>query len=244
MGPHMAETFSNLAVWLSTPHQAMIEIARDIGYGHVVLDIEHGLFDLEAMDRIIALGKALGMTMHAKVLGPEAIPIQQALDMGADSVIIPHIGDVEHARRVTASAKYPGLGKRSFSGTRPARYGGVKPDYYDNENARTRCYPMIEAAAALQDVEAILALPTVDGLFVGPSDLSLDSGRGAYRNTDADKADLRTIAQAARRAGKPWVMPAWSRAERVLAQELGASLMVVADEYGSIWMGLEDAAKS
>ena len=117
------------------------------------------------------------------------------------------------------------------------------PEYYDNENARTRCYPMIESAAALKDVEAILALPTVDGLFVGPSDLSLDSGRGAYRNTDADKADLKTIADAAAKAGKPWIMPAWSRSERAFAQNLGASLMVVADEYGSIWMGLEDAAK-
>jgi 4-hydroxy-2-oxoheptanedioate aldolase len=242
MEPPMADTLNNLAVWLSTPHQAMIEIAHDIGYRHVVLDIEHGLFDLEALDRIIALGKALGMTMHAKVLGPEAIPIQQALDMGADSVIIPHIGDVAHALRVTASAKYPTLGTRSFSGTRPARYGG-KPDYYDNENAKTRCYPMIESAAALKDVEAILALPTVDGLFVGPSDLSLDSGRGAYRNTDADKADLKKIAEAAAKAGKPWIMPAWSRTERTFAQDLGASLMVVADEYGSIWMGLEDAAK-
>lgn len=237
------DTLDTLAVWLSTPHQAMIEIARDIGYRNIVLDIEHGLFDLEAMDRIIALGKALGMKMHAKVLGPEAIPIQQALDMGADSVIIPHIGDVEHARKVTASAKYPTLGTRSFSGTRPARYGGVKPEYYDNENAATRCYPMIESAAALRDVEAILALPTVDGLFVGPSDLSLDSGRGAYRNTDADKADLRTIAEAARKAGKPWIMPAWTRKERAFALELGAGMMVVADEYGSIWMGLEDAAK-
>lgn len=239
----MVDTLDTLAAWLSTPHQAMIEIAHDIGYRHIVLDIEHGLFDLEALDRILALGKALGMTMHAKVLGPEAIPIQQALDMGADSVIIPHIGDVEHARRVTASAKYPTLGTRSFSGTRPARYGGVKPDYYDTENAKTRCYPMIESAAALKDVEAILALPTVDGLFVGPSDLSLDSGRGAYRNTDADKADLRKIAEAARKADKPWIMPAWSRSERAFAQELGASLMVVADEYGSIWTGLEDAAK-
>ncbi|MCM2474234.1 4-hydroxy-2-oxovalerate aldolase [Rhizobium sp. CG5] len=239
----MADGIENLAIWLSTPHQAMIEIANDIGYRNIVLDIEHGLFDLEALDRILALGKALGMKMHCKVLGPEAIPIQQALDMGADSVIIPHIGDVQHARKVTASAKYPTLGTRSFSGTRPARYGGVKPEYYDNENAQTRCYPMIESAAALRDVDAILALPTVDGLFVGPSDLSLDSGRGAYRNTDEDKADLRKIAVAAAKAGKPWIMPAWSRKERAFAQELGASLMVVADEYGSIWMGLEDAAK-
>ncbi|MDQ0472751.1 HpcH/HpaI aldolase family protein [Labrys wisconsinensis] len=239
----MAEALDRFAVWLSTPHQAMMEIARDIGYRHIVLDIEHGLFDLEATDRIVALGKALGLTMHAKVLGPEAIPIQQALDMGCDSVIIPHVGDVDHARRVTLSTKYPPLGTRSFSGTRPARYNAVKPDYYERENAATRCYPMVESAAALRDIEAILALPTVDGVFVGPSDLSLDSGRGAYRNTDADKADLARIAAAAKAAGKPWIMPAWTRAERDFAGTLGADLLVVADEFGSIMTGLLDAAR-
>jgi len=239
----MADNIENFMVWLSTPHQAMLEIAHDIGFRHIVMDIEHGLFDLEATDRIVALGKALGMKMHAKVLGPEAIPIQQALDMGCDSVIIPHIGDLEHARRVTLSAKYPPLGNRSFSGTRPARYNAVSPDYYERENTNTRCYPMVESAAALRDVEAILALPTVDGLFVGPSDLSLDSGRGAYRNTDEDKADLRRVAEAAKAAGKPWIMPAWTRTERTYATDLGASLLVVADEFGSIMSGLMDAAR-
>jgi 4-hydroxy-2-oxoheptanedioate aldolase len=239
----MADNIENFMVWLSTPHQAMLEIAHDIGFRHIVMDIEHGLFDLEATDRIVALGKALGMKMHAKVLGPEAIPIQQALDMGCNSVIIPHIGDLEHARRVTLSAKYPPLGNRSFSGTRPARYNAVSPDYYERENTNTRCYPMVESAAALRDVEAILALPTVDGLFVGPSDLSLDSGRGAYRNTDEDKADLRRVAEAAKAAGKPWIMPAWTRTERTYATDLGASLLVVADEFGSIMSGLMDAAR-
>lgn len=239
----MADNIENFMVWLSTPHQAMLEIAHDIGFRHIVMDIEHGLFDLEATDRIVALGKALGMKMHAKVLGPEAIPIQQALDMGCDSVIIPHIGDLEHARRVTLSAKYPPLGSRSFSGTRPARYNAVSPDYYERENTNTRCYPMVESAAALRDVEAILALPTVDGLFVGPSDLSLDSGRGAYRNTEEDKADLRRVAEAAKAAGKPWIMPAWTRTERTYATDLGASLLVVADEFGSIMSGLMDAAR-
>lgn len=239
----MAEVHASYMVWLSTPHQAMLEISRDMGFGHVVLDIEHGLFDLETTDRIIALGKALGMKVHAKVLGPETIPIQQALDMGCDSVIIPHIGDVEHAREVTRAAKYPPLGKRSFSGTRPARYNVVKPDYYERENAVTRCYPMVESAAALKDIEAIIALPTVDGLFMGPSDLSLDSGRGAYRNTDADKADLRRVAAAAKAAGKPWIMPAWTKAERVFATELGAGYLVVADEYGSLILGLAESIR-
>lgn len=226
------------AVWLSTPHQAMVEIAYDIGFRDVILDIEHGLFDLEALDRILALGNALKMRMHAKVLGPQAIPIQQALDMGAYSVIIPHIGTVAHAREVTQYAKYPNLGKRSFSGTRPARYIGGGDAYFSKENTSTKCFPMIESAAALADVENILALPTVDGVFVGTSDLSLDSGRGAYKQTPEDDAALERIAKAAKDAGKPWIMPAWSPRDKQRSHQLGCDLQIVADEYGSLYEGM------
>ncbi|WP_426780173.1 HpcH/HpaI aldolase family protein [Pseudomonas aeruginosa] len=238
----MAEALQKLAFWLSTPHQAMLEIAQEIGYRHVVLDIEHGLFDLEALDRTVALARALGLTVYGKVLGPQTIPIQQALDIGCHSVIIPHIGELEHARDVTRAAKYPPLGIRSFSGTRPAGYGGAGQAYFDGENEKTRCYPMIESAAALQDIEAILALPTVDGVFVGPSDLSLDRGRGAYSFNDADRADLQRIAAACVQVGKPWIMPAWTDAERAYAEELGAELLIVIDEYGSLKWGLSEAA--
>ena len=239
----MTDAINRLAFWLSTPHQAMIEIAHEIGYRHVVLDIEHGLFDLEALDRTVALARALGLQVHGKVLGPETIPIQQALDIGCHSVIIPHIGDLEHARETTRAAKYPPMGKRSFSGTRPAGYGGAGQAYFDGENKNTRCFPMIESAAALANIDAILALPTVDGVFVGPSDLSLDRGRGAYAFSEADKADLQKIAAACAKAGKPWIMPAWSDAERTYAEELGAELLIVIDEYGSLKWGLSEAAK-
>lgn len=230
-----------LAVWLSTPHHAMVEIARDLGYRRFVLDIEHGLFELDATDKLVALIRAFGLEVYAKVLGPEAIAIQQALDMGCDGVIIPHIEGVEHARAVTASAKFPPLGNRSFAGTRTSGYGGAGQDYYDGANANTRCFPMIESAAALEDVERILALPTVDGLFMGPSDLSLSRGRGAYKNSDADKADLRRVAAAAKAAGKPWIMPAWSAAERAFVAPFDPWFMVVIDEYGALYTGLAQA---
>lgn len=238
MGDARMET---LAVWLSTPNHAMVEIARDLGYRKFVLDIEHGLFDLDPTDKLIALIKAMGLEVYAKVLGPDAVPIQQALDMGCDGVIIPHIGDVAHARRVTASAKYPPLGTRSFAGSRTSNYGGAAQEYYDREDRRTKCFPMVESAEALNDVEAILALPTVDGLFMGPSDLSLSRGRGAYRNTDADRSDLKRAASAAQAANKPWIMPAWTAAERQTAIELGAAFMVVVDEYGALFTGLSAA---
>jgi len=232
---------SKLAVWLTTPNHLMVEIAKDLGYSKFLLDIEHGLFDLEPTDRLVAFVKALGCEVYAKVLGPSAVPIQQALDMGCDGVIIPHILGVEHAREVTAATKYPPIGLRSFAGTRTAKYGGVTQSWYEAENARTKCFPMIESKEALADVEKILALPTVDGVFPGTSDLSLSSGRGAYKNTDEDKRDLKRIAAAAKAAGKPWIMPAWTRPERVFAQELGCDWMVVVDETGSLYTGLSQA---
>jgi 4-hydroxy-2-oxoheptanedioate aldolase len=120
----------------------------------------------------------------------------------------------------------------------------VTQDYYTRENAGTLCLPMIESAEALEDVEAILALPTVDGVFVGPSDLSLSRGRGAYAKTEADFADLRRIAAAAKAAGKPWIMPAWAPVERKLARELGAAWQVTVDEYGALWTGIEMGLKA
>ncbi|MCC0064978.1 MAG: 4-hydroxy-2-oxovalerate aldolase [Defluviimonas sp.] len=232
------------AVWLSTPHHQMVEIAFGLGCRRFVLDIEHGYFELDATDKLIALIRALGARVHAKVLGPETVAIQQALDMGCHGVIIPHIGGVDHARAVTAAAKYPPNGVRSFSGTRPARYDAVTQDYYTREDAATECLPMVESAEALAEIEAILALETVDGVFVGPSDLSLSRGRGAYARTEADFDDLRRIAAAARAAGKPWIMPAWAPVERDLARELGAAWQVTVDEYGALWTGIDAGLKA
>ena len=230
---------SGIAFWLSTPHTAMVEIAHGLGFRRVVLDVEHGVFDQERTDRLIVFARALGLEVHAKVLGPEAIPIQQALDMGCDSVIIPHIDGVEHAAHACAAAKYPPLGVRSFAGGRTVAYDAPPEGWYEAENRRQRCYPMIESAAALSDIEAILALDTVDGVFVGPSDLALSQGRGGYRFDTEDQADLVAIAEAANKAGKPWIMPGWTPAERRLARTLGTAWMVVADETGSLFAGLE-----
>jgi 4-hydroxy-2-oxoheptanedioate aldolase len=221
------------AVWLSDPSFASVEIARGIGYGAVVLDIEHGSFDLADLERFIPFVRALGMEVLAKVLGPERGPIQQALDFGADTVVIPHIANVEHARAVTAFAKFPPLGDRSFAGGRTTGYGGFTDAWVAEQDAHTRCLPMIEDAGALEDITEILALDTVDGVFIGPSDLSLRRKRGAYSREPGDFADLRTVADAAAAAGKPWVLPAWSPEEKDFAARHGADQLVLTMQHGA-----------
>ena len=214
---HTSQPEPRWAAWLSAPNAAAAEIVRDLGYGSIVLDIEHGAFDLVDLERFIPFLRALGLRVLAKVLAPERGPIQQALDFGADVVVIPHVENLAHAKAVCAYGKFPPRGDRSFAGGRTARYGGFDDAWVTAQDTKTRVYPMIEDAGALHDIDAILALETVDGVFVGPSDLSLRRERGAYSRTDADFADLRTIADAARRAGKPWVLPAWAQAEKEFA---------------------------
>lgn len=229
------------AVWLSDPSFAAAEIARGIGYGAAVLDIEHGAFDLADLERFIPFLRGLGLEVLAKVLGPERGPIQQALDFGADAVVIPHVQNAAHAKAVTAFAKFPPQGDRSFAGGRTTGYRGFTDEWVAGQDRDTRCLPMIEDAGALEDIDEILALDTVDGVFVGPSDLSLRRGRGAYTRDEGDFADLKRVADAARAAGKPWVLPAWSREEKQFALVHGAGQLALTMQHGALAAGLTAA---
>ncbi|MCX8997349.1 aldolase/citrate lyase family protein [Rhizobiaceae bacterium BDR2-2] len=228
----------NIALWMSQPHYGYLEIARSCGVKSLVLELEHGTFDLATLDQFLAFTRALGIPVITKIIAPNAESIQQALDFGSDGVIVPHILGVDHARAVTKAAKYPMTGVRSYAGGRVFGYTRPASDAFETENARTKCYAMIETAESLEDVEKIIALETVDGLFPGPSDLALARGRGAYSFNDADRADLKRIARAAREAGKDWVMPAWTPAERAFALEEGASLLVVATQTMTLRAGI------
>ena len=131
----------NLAFWMSTPYFAHFEIARDMGFAAVVLDVEHGTFGLDDLDRLIPFCHGIGLKVYAKVLGPQVEAVQQALDFGADGVIIPHIGGIEHATKVCAAAKFPPVGLRSSAGWRPTGYKRSDDAYFAEQNRRVKCWP-------------------------------------------------------------------------------------------------------
>lgn len=229
------------SIWMSEPQFAHVEVAYACGVRRLVIDIEHGVFPLHELDRFLAFTKVRGMHVLAKVAGPNAEAIQQAIDCGADGVIIPHILNAEHAAEICVTAKFPPLGTRSFFGGRPTGHTRPADDYLEVENKRVQCYPMIETASAIADVEAIAALPFVDGLFPGPTDLSVSCGRGLYRFTETDRIDLIRCANAVKKHGKKWVMPAWTAAEREMAREHGADEIVVSTQFMTIRAGVHAA---
>ncbi len=191
------------AAWFSTPNFAMAEIAKRVGYHVAILDIEHGNFDLADLERFIPALKAIGLKVYAKTGGPFREAMQQPLDFGADAIIIPHIEGFEHARKITQFSKFPPLGDRSSAGGRTSQYLMADDEWFITQDRITKCFPMIEDKGALLEVEKILELDTVDGVFIGPTDLSLRMGRGSYKRTPEDWKDIRRVLSAAVIAGKP-----------------------------------------
>jgi 2-keto-3-deoxy-L-rhamnonate aldolase RhmA len=233
-----------LAFWLETGNFAACEIAKLLGYDAVILDYEHGVISRSASDRILQGCAGLALRAYARVAAADRVSIQHALDSGAAGVIIPQIASFADAERACALAKYPPLGTRGTGYSRISDFGPVDDAFTEDQNRRTLCVPMIETPGALSEVEQIAALPTVDALFIGPSDLSLTRGRGVYGRRDADFEDMAKIADAADRAGKRIMLPAPSDIAFGFAISRGASLVAISDDLTALQAGLADAIRA
>ena len=227
--------------WLSDASVPLAEILASLDFDFVVLDIEHGVFDLAILERFIPVLKGLGLEVWAKTLAPRQDSIQQPLDFGADGVIIPHVDSFERAERVTAHAKYAPVGDRSLAGGRAYAYEGWSRQQTDAYNAQIMCYPLIEHPGAVRDIEKIAALPTVDGFQIGTSDLALTSGRDSYSQSEEDWNDIERCVAAFNNAGKPWLFPAWTESEQKWALENGARRLMIGVQYHWIKSALRQA---
>jgi 2-dehydro-3-deoxyglucarate aldolase len=234
----------DIAFWLMTPNEDACEIASMLSYGTAIIDMEHGSFNQASAARIITVCKALQLRVFTRVDSAERVPIQHALDFGSDGVILPQITDLDHARRATSFAKYPPLGTRGFGGGKTVRYLPAPLHFVEAENRRISCWAMIETVTALADVEKIAELATVDGLFIGPNDLSLARGRGEYTADGRDHDDIVRIAQAAAALNKPWAMPIANRADSQFACQHGVAFMAITDERTALRDGFEANLRS
>jgi 4-hydroxy-2-oxoheptanedioate aldolase len=227
--------------WITSPNHWACEMAAAIGYDAVLIDLEHGTINVESADRLIAQSRALGLQVYVRVASPDRVPIQQALDAGAHGLILPQVRDLEHARLGSSYAKFPKPGLRGMGTPRSLNYGDTPDDFVTAENGRTKCLVMVETPGALRDADDIAALATVDGLFMGPYDLSLTRGRGQYGATAEDRGDADRIAAAAKQAGKFLGMPIGSRAGFAVARSYGAGLVSVVEDLGAMNAGLRQA---
>ncbi len=126
----------------------------------------------------------------------DAVHVKQALDTGADGIIAPLVNDADTAARVAAWAKYPPLGTRSVGIARAQGYGASFASYMATANAQVAVIVQVEHVDAVDNIESILDVKGIDGVFVGPYDLSASMGKPGQIN-DADvQHQIETIRQA------------------------------------------------
>jgi 4-hydroxy-2-oxoheptanedioate aldolase len=230
---------TKIGFWLETENQKSCEMARVAGFDFVIFDMEHGIISDNTVDRLLPYCLHLGLAAYVRVSEATQPRIQTALDIGATGVILPQIADLAHARAVTRFAKFPPLGSRGLGYSRTQGYGAASDEFIAGENAERLCFPMIETVGAYEQADEIAALPCVDGLFIGPSDLSLNRGRGVFSASPADMADMERIAKAARQAGKPWAAAAGNPHYRREAIKMGAAFLTAADDLSALLEGFK-----
>ncbi len=188
--------------WLGMPGAAQAgQIAR-LPFDAVALDLQHGMVDQGNAVEMISAIVAAGKPAIVRTLWNDPGLVGYALDMGASAVIAPMINSRAEAEKLVSYAKYPPMGSRSWGGYQMVQAAGVTAgEYLQQANSQTLVFAMIETRAALDAVEDIASVPGLDGLFVGPSDLSiaLSNGKGIDKTSPNTIAALKKISAACKR---------------------------------------------
>lgn len=192
--------------WFCLPEPGFAEALARQPLDAVVLDVQHGLLDAASIVPTIAAVTRAGKPAFVRLAVGDFALAARALDVGAVGVIAPMIDTAADARAFVAQVKYPPVGRRSWgAGTAMALHGVDTPlDYLHGANDATLALAMIETREAVEAIDEILAVEGLDGVFIGPNDLSIaltDGARIDVLDPVVDTA-LDRIAAAARETGK------------------------------------------
>ncbi len=169
-----AENRPAFGLWRSTEAPSSAEALCEVDFDYVVIDLQHGLMEVAGAISMMRAMERSDATVLCRVPTNEPGIIGRVLDAGAAGVIVPMVDDADLATACVAAAKYAPAGGRSYGPTR-TRITGTSTDVAA-VNAATLVIPMIETAEAVRNVESIAAVPGVDALYIGPSDLSITLG--------------------------------------------------------------------
>jgi 2-dehydro-3-deoxyglucarate aldolase/4-hydroxy-2-oxoheptanedioate aldolase len=223
---------------LSLPSPEIAEICAAAGFDWLFVDLEHGLLSFADAQRIVqAAGPACPCLVRVPSVDPGAI--SKALDIGPAGLIFPHIDGAEDTRNAVRASFYPPQGARSVGIARAQGYGARLAESLDRANREIVLIAQAEHINAARAIESILAVPGLDGIFIGPYDLSGSLGKpGRFDDPEVEKA-IAKIRDACAIAHFPsGILAGNAEAARGFARE-GYRLICVASET----MLLGDAAR-
>ena len=208
-------------LWSLLPGAVTGELLARTGADYVVVDLQHGATaeaDLPGITAAIATG---GSVPLVRTRSPAFADVGRPLDLGAHGVVVPNVRDAAHAREVVAACRYAPAGGRSVG-----RLSGGADD--------PLVVVMVESASALDDLDAVLAVAGLDGVYVGPGDLSLSLGLTGEEHRAELRRVLSSIIARAVAAGVPVGVHATDGQQAAAYAAEGATIVTVAADAPSL----------
>ncbi len=187
--------------WLAVPSSFSAEVMAIQGWDSLTIDMQHGLIDYPSAISMLQAISTTETTPMARVNWNEPGQIMKILDAGCYGIICPMVSNRKEAENFIKACQYPPKGYRSFGPIRASIYGGN--DYSKHANEEILKLAMIETKEALEKLDEILDTPNLDGIYIGPADLSLavgeEPGFDKSKDTKAYKEILRILEAAKKR---------------------------------------------
>lgn len=192
-----------IGTWVTIGHQSIIEILGSAEFEWITLDMEHSAIDYETAFNLIGHIQGNEMEALVRVSKNEEVAIKRVMDAGADGVIVPMIKNRDEAEKAVSYVKYPPVGKRGVGLSRAQKYGTDFQGYKKWTNNEAVIIAQIEHIEAVENLEEILTTDGIDGIIVGPYDLSASMGYpGEYNRAEVKKA-LNRVIQITKKLNKP-----------------------------------------
>ena len=187
------------------PAPSIVEMAAYAGFDFVLIDAEHGVADGAELEHHIRAADAAGVPSVVRVGDLSAIDILRALDAGATGVVIPHVGDAEAATKAVRCAHYPPFGTRGLAvSTRAGHQGGLAlREHLARADRTTLVLVQVEDADAVTHIDEIVDVDRLDGVFLGPTDLSISLGHPGALDHPAVAAAIDRVTDAVVSRGAP-----------------------------------------
>ena len=202
----LAEGRKPLGLFFDTASVSIMECIGRTGFDFVIIDNEHSPVEAESSADFIRAAENCGLTPLCRVRETSRPAILKLLDVGAQGLIVPNVHSPGQVKEIINYAKYYPLGERGFCPSRKDGWGydvpGSVPDVMEHFNRETLLIPQCETVGALESIEDIVALEGVDGIFVGPFDLSISMGMPGDFSNPVFQAALDRILTACHEAGK------------------------------------------
>lgn len=154
------------------------EILSQAGFDWLIVDMEHAPVDLDSLlQQLQAIGNSSGCVPFVRSPWNDAVAIKRILDTGAQGIVIPYVNTHAEAEAAVAACKFPPHGTRGAAmSPRAARYGASTTQYFARANRDTVVIVSVETREAVQNLDEILTVPGLDGIFIGPMDLAVSLG--------------------------------------------------------------------